>query len=174
MKDAIESNVASFLKEYIFSRFGYPRRIVTDQGTQFTPRLVGEIMMEHNIRHGNSTPYHPQENEQVEVKNRELENILTKIMIMNKKHWSKKLIEEAWEYNITWKTTTWITPFELVYGNKSMLSIEFEYHTLRTTVELNMNLQSAQKERLIQLNVLDEYKMQALFNTEVVQQQIKS
>jgi hypothetical protein len=50
-----------------------------------------------------------------------------------------------------------------------MLPIEFEYHTLRTTAELDMNLQSAQKEISIQLNALDEYRMQTLFNTEVVQ-----
>jgi hypothetical protein len=54
-----------------------------------------------------------------------------------------------------------------------MLPIEFEYHTLRTTTELDMNLQSTQRERLSQLNSLDEYMMQSLFNTEVVQQQRK-
>ena len=62
---------------------------------------------------------------------------------MNKKDWSKKLIEATWPYKITWKTTTWLTHFELVYGKKSMLPIEFEYHTLRTTTKLDMNLQSA-------------------------------
>jgi hypothetical protein len=36
-----------------------------------------------------------------------------------------------------------------------------------------MNLQSTKRERFIQLNALDEYRMQALFNTEVVQQQRK-
>jgi hypothetical protein len=92
---------------------------------------------------------------------------------MNKKNWSKKLTKAAWAYNITWKTTTRLTPFELVYGKKSMLPIEFEYHTLRTTTELDMNLPSTQREILSQLNALDEYRMQALFNTEVVQQQRK-
>jgi hypothetical protein len=71
---------------------------------------------------------------------------------MNKKYWSKKLIEEAWAYKITWKTNTWITPFELVYGKKSMLPIEFEYHTLRTKTKLDMNLQSTQREILIYTN----------------------
>jgi hypothetical protein len=49
-------------------------------------------------------------------------------------------IEEAWAYNITWKNTKGFTPFKLFYGKKSMLLIEFEYHTLRTTSELDMNL----------------------------------
>jgi hypothetical protein len=91
-------------------------------------------MKEHHICHINSTPYHPQANGQVEVTNRELENILTKIVSMNKKNWSKKLIEAIWEYNITWKTTTGLTPFELVYGNKSMLPIEFEYPYIKNNI----------------------------------------
>jgi hypothetical protein len=61
-------------------------------------------------------------------------------MNMNKKYWSKKLTEAIWAYKITWKTTTGLTPFELVYGNKSMLPIEFEHHTLRTTTKLDLNL----------------------------------
>jgi hypothetical protein len=56
-----------------------------------------------------------------------MENILTKTVSMNKKNWSKKLIEATWAYNITWKTTTRLTLFELFYGNKSILPIEFEY-----------------------------------------------
>jgi hypothetical protein len=37
-----------------------------------------------------------------------------------------------------------LTPFELVYGKKSMLPIEFEYLTLRTTPELDMDIPSTQ------------------------------
>jgi hypothetical protein len=86
-----------------------------------------------------------------EVTNQELENILTKTMSMNKKYCSKKLTEIVWAYNNTWKITIGITPFELVYGNKSMLPIEFEYHTLRSVAELDMNFHLAQKQRLIKM-----------------------
>jgi transposase InsO family protein len=103
MKDATEKRVVEFLQESIFSRFGYPREIVTDQGSQFTSRLIKKIMQQHHICQRKSTSYHPQENGQAEVTNKELENILTKTIIMNKKNWSKKLIEAVWAYNITWK-----------------------------------------------------------------------
>jgi len=127
-----------------------------DQGPKFTSRLIEETGKEHNIHYRKSTPYHLQENGQVEVTNQDIGNILTKSMRMNKKYWSKNLREAAWEYKITWKTTTMITPFELVYGKKAMLPIEFEYHTLRTSTELDMNLQLTKREILIQLNSLDE------------------
>jgi hypothetical protein len=54
-----------------------------------------------------------------------------------------------------------------------MLPIEFEYQTLRTTTELDMDLPLAQRERLSKLNSLDEFRIQALFNTEVVQHKRK-
>jgi len=65
-------------KERTFSRFGYPREIIIDQGDQFTSNLIEKIMQQHHICHMKSTPYHPQVNGQDKETNRELENILTK------------------------------------------------------------------------------------------------
>jgi len=44
----------------------------------------------------------------------------------------------------------------MVYGKKALLSIEFEYNTLRMASQLDLDLRNAQKERLFQLNGLDE------------------
>jgi len=67
----------------------------------------------------------------VEVTNKALDKILTKVVSSNKKYWVDKLVEPTWAYNTTWNTTTRFTPFELVYGKKALLSIEFKYNTLR-------------------------------------------
>jgi len=83
------------------------------------------------------------------------------------------LVEATWAYNTTWKTTTASTPYDLVYGKKALLSIEFEYNTLRLAAQLDLDLIHAQQERLIQLNGLDEQRMQALLHLEVVQLQRK-
>ena len=50
--------------------------------------------------------------------------------------------------NTTWKTTTRFTLYELVYGKKALLSIEFEYNTLRMESQLDLDLIHAQKEIL--------------------------
>jgi hypothetical protein len=136
MKDATKQNVVSFLQECIFSRFGHPREIVTYQGPQFTSRLIEENMKKCNIHHRKSTPYHPQESGKIEVTNQELENILTKKVRMNKKNWSKKLKEEAWAYNITWNTTTGLTPFELVYGTYTFFHIYDPYQLYKMCIRL--------------------------------------
>ena len=46
--------------------------------------------------------------------------------------------------------------------------IEFEYDTLRMAAQLDLDLSHAQKERLLQLNGLDEKRLQALPHSEVV------
>ena len=56
---ATEQTVVNFLFEEIFVRYGVPREIVTDQGTQFTSRLVQDITEKYQIKHRRSTPYHP-------------------------------------------------------------------------------------------------------------------
>lgn len=75
---ATEQVVADFLYEDIFTHFGIPRKIVTDQGTLFTSKLIQSLMQQFKIKHRFSMPYHPQANGQVESTNKLLEAILTK------------------------------------------------------------------------------------------------
>lgn len=135
--------------------------------------MIEDLLTRHKIKHRTSTPYHPQANGQVEVTNKALEGILTKVVSSNRKYWAERLVEATWAYNTTWKTTTRFTPYELVYGKKALLSIEFEFNTLRLAALLDLDLSHAQKERLLQLNGLDEHRMHALLHTEVVQLQRK-
>ena len=93
IKAAIEEKVADFLRENIFYKFRYPRELVTDQGIQFTSNLIEDLLTHHRIKHRTSTPYHPQANGQVEVTNRALEGILTKVVSSSRKDWADRLVE---------------------------------------------------------------------------------
>ena len=159
IKAATEEKVAVFLRENIFYEFGYPRKLVTDQGSQFTSNLIEDLLTRHRIEHRTLTPYHPQANGQVEVTNRALEGILTKVVSSSRTYSENRLVEATWAYNTTWKTTTRFTPYELVYGKKDLMSIEFEFNTLRMAAQLDLDLSHAQKERLLQRNGLDEHKL---------------
>ena len=57
-------------------------------------------MEKYKIKHRKSTPYHPQANGQVKSTNKVLENIMTKIVQMNRKDLSKKLRDALWAYRI--------------------------------------------------------------------------
>eukprot|EP00253_Pinus_taeda_P001497 PITA_01497 len=134
------------------------REIVTDQSTQFTSKLVQKIVEEYKIKHWKSTPYHPQANIQVEATNKVLEAILTKTIHMHRRDRAKKLREALWAYRTTWRNTTGRTPYELVYGKQVFFPIEFQIKTFETTIKLGLDLSEAQKQRMEQLNELDEIR----------------
>jgi len=56
---ATEKSVIDFIYEDIFTRFGVPREIVTDQGAQFTSKLMKDLTQTYGIKHCKSSPYHP-------------------------------------------------------------------------------------------------------------------
>ena len=62
IKATTEEKLVEFLRENIFYKFGYPRELVTDQGSQFTSNLIEYFLAHHKIKQKTSTPYHPQEN----------------------------------------------------------------------------------------------------------------
>jgi transposase InsO family protein len=62
---ATEKFVAEFIYEDIFTHFGVPREIVTDQGTQFTSKLMKELTEKYGLKQRKYSPYNPQANGQV-------------------------------------------------------------------------------------------------------------
>eukprot|EP00253_Pinus_taeda_P012144 PITA_12144 len=92
---------------------------------------------------------------------------------MNRKNWEEKLKDALWAYRITWKDTTGFTPYQLVYGKDVMLPIEFQIHTFKLAADLQIDLDEAQKERIQQLNQLDEMRQQAEETTILMQKQRK-
>eukprot|EP00253_Pinus_taeda_P035245 PITA_35245 len=152
IKVATEDKVDEFLRENVFYKFGCPRELVTNQTTQFTSHLIENLLSQHKINHRNSTSYHPHANGQVEVTNRALKNILTKAVRSIRKDWADRPVEATWAYNTTWKTTIGFTPYDLVYGKKALLSIDFEYNNLRMATQWDLDATRAQQERLLQLN----------------------
>ena len=60
---------ALFLFNHIITRFGIPRAIVTDHGSNFQNKIMAEFSVKFGFHHDNSTPYYPQANGQVECHN---------------------------------------------------------------------------------------------------------
>ena len=54
--------VVNFLKENVFSRFGFPRAIISDGGKYFCNRTFEALIRKYCINHKVDTPYHPQTN----------------------------------------------------------------------------------------------------------------
>nr|GFA36194.1 reverse transcriptase domain-containing protein [Tanacetum cinerariifolium] len=118
--------VVRFLKS-LFSRFGTPKAIISDQGTQFYNDQLSRVMAKYGVTHRLSTTYHPQTSGQVEVTNRGLKRILKRTVGENRASWSDKLEDALWAFRTPFKTSIGCTPYRLVYGKACHLPLELEH-----------------------------------------------
>ena len=88
--------VLKFLKENIFSRFGVPKAIISDGGSNFYNKPFKSLLTKYGVKNKVATPYHPQTSGQVELANREIKTILMKVVNSNRKYWSLKLLDSPW------------------------------------------------------------------------------
>ncbi|GKE25924.1 reverse transcriptase domain-containing protein [Tanacetum coccineum] len=86
-----DARVVCKILKSLFSRFGTPRAIISDQGTHFCNDQFAKVMLKYEVTHRLSTAYHPQTNGQVEVSNRGLKRILERTIGEHRASWSDKL-----------------------------------------------------------------------------------
>ena len=125
------------------------------------------FLRKYEVHHRVTTPYHPQENVQVEVSNREVKNILKKIIRTDEINWASKLPDALWAYQTAFKTPIEMSPFRLIYGEPCHLPIKLEYRAYWAIKKLNLSLEQAEKEKLLQLEELHELWNESHQNAEI-------
>jgi transposase InsO family protein len=73
-------NSKKMFEEIIFPRFGAQRMVISDGGTHFTDKNFHNYLSKHGIRHNVTTTYHPQTSDQAEISNKQIKNILQKMV----------------------------------------------------------------------------------------------
>ena len=88
--------MGNFVKENIITRFGVRHRIISDNGTPYVNSEVRKMLEFYQIKHHQSSQYYSQGNGQVEVTNKTLIKIISKINQEYTGGWAMHLSDTLW------------------------------------------------------------------------------
>ena len=143
--------VADVLIEQVFSRYGVPTELHSDQGRNFESVLMNRMLRRWGIFKTRTTPYHPASDGMVERFNRTLKSALSK-MAFQCDEWDKAVPLVAMQYRALKHDSSGFAPAELFIGRAMALPTDIlfppveivepgtpvDYHT-----RLSMRLDSA-------------------------------
>ncbi|KAL0374129.1 UNVERIFIED_CONTAM: Retrovirus-related Pol polyprotein from transposon gypsy [Sesamum radiatum] len=134
-------------------RFGIPRILILDNGTQFQGKAITSWCKELKIQQNFTVVGNPRANGQTEVTNRTLLQHLKTRLKGAKSSWVEELPGVLWAYRTTPRSSTGETPFCLVYGTEAIIPAEIGEETLRVT---QYDAEKNQGEREFDLMVIEE------------------
>ncbi|XP_028806402.1 uncharacterized protein LOC114761240 [Neltuma alba] len=110
---------------------------------------------------------------QAEVSNKEVKDILEKIVKPAKKDWSLYLEEALWAYRTAYKSPIDMSLYHLVFGKACHLPVELEHKVYWAVKQCNINIESSEMERKLQLQELEELRLEAYENSKLYKEKTK-
>jgi transposase InsO family protein len=116
--------VARTLFDKVFTRFGCPLQILSDQGPEFESALFKELCRLMQVDKIRTSPYHPSGNGMLERYHRCLNSLLAKVVSANQKDWSDHLQTVVAAYRATVHEAIKMTPNRAFLGREVRLPID--------------------------------------------------
>ncbi|KAI3374424.1 hypothetical protein L3Q82_006247 [Scortum barcoo] len=100
-----------------FSTFGLPKRIQTDQGSNFMSKIFAQVMSELAVKHQVSSAYHPESQGALERFHQTLKSMLRKFCAESNREWDEGLPLLLFAIRETTQESLGFSPAELVFGH---------------------------------------------------------
>ena len=133
-KDHTAETIVDLLINEICSRYGTPRKILTDRGSEFLSSFARSIYKAINTTKLNTTAYHPQCNGKVERMNK---NVVQRLkMYVNEEHtdWDVYLPRILWGIRADYNESIGFSPFKILYGTEMWLPADRVLNKIRETL----------------------------------------
>uniref|UniRef100_A0A8R1EB09 RNA-directed DNA polymerase n=1 Tax=Caenorhabditis japonica TaxID=281687 RepID=A0A8R1EB09_CAEJA len=114
VENQLAETLCEVFKNRVVARFGTPKLLVTDQGTNYTSNLFRDMLKTMQVEHRMSTPHHHQANGQVERANQTIETMLRQCEVKN--DWDREIHTLVHAYNNAHNATTGVTPHMVIHG----------------------------------------------------------
>ena len=102
----------------MFTKFGIPQEIQSDQGSAFTSNLFHQVINELGIDQTLSTAYHPESQGALERWHQTMKSVMRKYCIEKGKHWDEGLDFVLFALREAPQESLGCSPFEMLYGRK--------------------------------------------------------
>ena len=123
--------MAKKLYNEYFSVFGFPQRLMSDQGTGFTGKVIRALCSLLGIEKLRTTPYHPQSNGSAEHVHQTLQRMIGKLDPNQRQKWPEHIGSILIAYNATRSLVTGYSPYFLMFGRRPQLPIDLLFLTRR-------------------------------------------
>ena len=127
------ATVQKFFWQNIVCRFGVPKAITVDNGTQFDSEAFREFCEQIGTKIPFVSVQHPESNGLVERANGIIMMGIMKLIFNQPRgKWPDELIKVVWSHNTTISRSTGFTPFKLLFGDEAITPEEAKAGSIRT------------------------------------------
>ena len=131
-KNHTARTTARVLYNNYFSVFGFPQRLMLDQGTEFCGKVIVAMCSLLGVKKIRTTPYHPQTNGSAERVHQTLQHMIGKLDPEKRKKRLAHIGSIIIAYNSTRSLVTGYSPYYLMFRQRPRLPIDLLFPTCRT------------------------------------------
>ena len=129
-KNHTARTTARVLYNNFFSVFGFPQKLLSDQGTEFTGDVIATMCKLLGIEKIRTTPYHPQTNRSAERLHQTLQRMIGKLNPEKRRKWPEHIGSVLIAYNATRSQVTGYSPYFLMFRRRPRLPVDLLFPTV--------------------------------------------